>query len=76
MNEHRLFLQALNLALQLSDVGDALLDVRFYPGIGELVISFQDRTATVRGKLWSLSSMELMQLVVAVISEETGGKQK
>lgn len=38
MNEHRLFLQALNLALQLSDVGDVMLDVRFYPGIGELVI--------------------------------------
>lgn len=76
MNEHRLFLQALNLALQLSDVGDALLEVRFYPGIGELVISFQDRTATVKGKMWSLSSMELMQLVVAVISEETEGKQK
>ena len=49
MSEHTLFLQALNLALQLSEVGSVIMEVRYYTGINEVVVSFwENKTATVK----------------------------
>ena len=74
MNEHTLFLQALNLALQLSEVSSVIMEVRYYTGINEVVISFWDnKTATVKVG-YNLSALDLMQIVIEVIRKETGGK--
>ena len=74
MNEHTLFLQALNLALQLSEVGSVIMEVRYYTGINEVVVSFwENKTATVKVR-YNLSALDLMQIVIEVIRKETGGK--
>ena len=73
MNEHTLFLQALNLALQLSEVGSVIMEVRYYTGINEVVVSFwENKTATVKVR-YNLSALDLMQIVIEVIRKETGG---
>ena len=75
MNEHTLFLQALNLALQLSEVGRVIMEVRYYTGINEVVISFwENKTATVKVG-YNLSALDLMQIVTEVIRIETGGSK-
>ena len=75
MNEHRLFLQALNLALQLSEVGSVIMEVRYYTGINEVVVSFwENKTATVKVR-YNLSALDLMQIVIEVIRKETGGSK-
>ena len=73
MNEHTLFLQALNLALQLSEVGSVIMEVRYYTGINEVVVSvWENKTATVKVR-YNLSALDLMQIVIEVIRKETGG---
>ena len=75
MNEHTLFLQALNLALQLSEVGSVIMEVRYYTGINEVVVSFwENKTATVKVR-YNLSALDLMQIVIEVIRKETGGSK-
>ena len=75
MNEHTLFLQALNLALQLSEVGSVIMEVRYYTGINEVVVSFwENKTATVKVG-YNLSALDLMQIVIEVIRKETGGSK-
>lgn len=72
MNDKELFMRALNLTLKLSDVGESIMEVRYYAGINELIVSFWDKTATVKTG-WNISDIDLMQIVIEVIRKETGG---
>ena len=72
MNDKELFMRALNLTLKLSDVGGSIMEVRYYAGINELIVSFGDKTATVKTG-WNISDIDLMQIVIEVIRKETGG---
>lgn len=40
MNDKELFMRALNLALKLSAAGENIMEVRYYSGINELIVSF------------------------------------
>ena len=74
MNDKELFMRALNLALKLSAAGENIMEVRYYSGINELIVSFGDKTATVKTG-WNISDIDLMQIVIEVIRKETEGSK-
>lgn len=74
MSDYKLFMQALNLTLQLSAAGESVDRVSYYPGHGVLVVMFQDKMASVNVN-WNITELDLMQLAVEIIRKETGGSE-
>ena len=73
MSDNELFMRALNLVLKLSAVGSDIMEVRYYTGINELIVSFWDKTATAKVG-WNITELDLMQLAIEIIRTETGGR--
>lgn len=77
MYDYDLFVRALVLALKLSEVGQLVEDVCYYPILHRLDIYFTgSRKASIKIKADSvLSGLDLMQIVSEVIRIETGGRE-
>ena len=77
MYDYGLFVRTLVVALKLSEVGQLVNDVAYYPILHRLEIYFsQGRKASITIKTDSvLSALDLMQIVLEVIRIETGGSK-
>lgn len=77
MYDYELFARALVVALKLSEVGQLVNDVAYYPILHRLDIYFTgSRKASITIKADSvLSGLDLMQIVSEVIRIETGGSE-
>lgn len=77
MYDYDLFVRALVVALKLSEVGQLVNDVAYYPILHRLEIYFsRGRNASITIKTDSvLSALDLMQIVTEVIRIETGGRK-
>ena len=73
MNDKELFMRALNLALKLSAAGENIMEVRYYSGINELIVSFWNGKKATAKVGWNITELDLMQLAVEIIRIETGG---
>ena len=78
MYDYELLVRALVVALKLSEVGQLVNDVAYYPVLHRLEIYFsQGRTAGIRIKTANvLPAVDVMQIVTEVIRIETGGSKK
>lgn len=78
MYDYDLFVRTLVVALKLSEVGQLVNDVAYYPILHSLEIYFsQGSKASVTIKTDGvLSGLDLMQIVSEVIRIETGGGQE
>ena len=76
MYDYDLFVRALVLALKLSEAGQLVEDVCYYPILHRLDIYFTgSRKASITIKTDRvLPALDLMQIVIEVIRKETGGK--
>lgn len=77
MYDYDLFVRALVVALKLSEVGQFVNDVAYYPILHSLEIYFSwGRKASITLKTDNvLLGLDLMQIVLEVIRIETGGKE-
>ena len=74
MSDIHLFIDALILALKLSEIGGKISGIGYYPSFNELIVYLVDRRAVVKvGE--DLSGIELTQIVLEVIRIETGGSE-
>ena len=78
MYDYELLVRALVVALKLSEVGQLVNDVAYYPVLHRLEIFFsQGRTASITIKADSvLPAVDLLQIVTEVIRIETRGSKK
>ena len=74
MNDKELFMRALNLALKLSAAGENIMEVRYYSGINELIVSFWNGKKATAKVGWNITELDLMQLAIEIIRTETGGR--
>lgn len=78
MYDYELLVRVLVVALKLSEVGQLVNDVAYYPVLHRLEIYFsRNKTASIRIKTANvLPAVDLMQIVTEVIRIETGGSKK